>query len=346
MGNMKTFTRIINPNGLKFCNSPWDTVAITNDNRPGYHRPGDVEMCMCRDWQTAPPIGNLFEKSLSEIYQDTLALQFRETIKDQTFSYCNKNICGRYWGMRNVSDIDYEISTIKKLLPTNIALGLDSNCNLSCASCRNYSIFSPEINETAWEILTKLSEEYKDFEYPTEISIDGTGDLFASATWRKYLNGNNIPKCFRFRITTNGNLITKNLDLIENIKHQISEVTVSLDAGTAETYKEIRGGNFRLVIEGIEALVNMGINVGTQFVLQQKNYKEIIIYRDLARSLNVNWMGLAQIVHWGHMSDDFWNQNKLEDNPNIDYDLLKSSLREFATTINGNMSGGLTKIIQ
>ena len=59
------------------------------------------------------------------------------------------------------------------------------------------------------------------------------------------MNGNNIPKCFRFRITTNGNLITKNLDLLENIKDQISEVTVSLDAGTSDTYKEIRGGSFK-----------------------------------------------------------------------------------------------------
>jgi MoaA/NifB/PqqE/SkfB family radical SAM enzyme len=248
--------------------------------------------------------------------------------------------------MKKVVSLDYEINKIKKTLPTNLALGLDSNCNLSCASCRNHSIFSPEIDETAWQILTKLSDEYKDFQEPTEISIDGTGDIFASATWRKYLNGNNVPKCFRFRITTNGNLITKNLDLIDNIKDQISEVTVSLDAGTSDTYKDIRGGNFKLVLEGIEALVSRGISVGTQFVLQQKNHKEIVIYRDLAKSLNVNWMGLAQIVHWGHMSTEFWNANKLEDNSTIDYELLVSSLREFSKTNNATMSGGLLKLIQ
>ena len=53
------YTRTINPEGTRFCNSPWNTVSITNDNRPGWHRPGDVQMCMCRDWQTAEPIGNM-----------------------------------------------------------------------------------------------------------------------------------------------------------------------------------------------------------------------------------------------------------------------------------------------
>jgi MoaA/NifB/PqqE/SkfB family radical SAM enzyme len=342
----KIYTRTINPDGARFCSSPWNTVSITNDNRPGRPRQGDVEMCLCRDWQTSEPIGNIFDKPLSEIFNDVIATKFRNTIVDQSFSYCDTNICGRYWEMKKVVSLDYEINKIKKTLPTNLALGLDSNCNLSCASCRSHSIFSPEIDETAWQILTKLSDEYKDFQEPTEISIDGTGDIFASATWRKYLNGNNVPKCFRFRITTNGNLITKNLDLIDNIKDQISEVTVSLDAGTSDTYKDIRGGNFKLVLEGIEALVSRGISVGTQFVLQQKNHKEIVIYRDLAKSLNVNWMGLAQIVHWGHMPAEYWNANKLEDNPNIDYDFLVESLREFSKTNNATMSGGLLKLIK
>jgi MoaA/NifB/PqqE/SkfB family radical SAM enzyme len=100
------------------------------------------------------------------------------------------------------------------------------------------------------------------------------------------------------------------------------------------------------VIEGIEALVSMGIKVGTQFVLQQKNHKEVVIYRDLAKSLKVDWIGLAQIVHWFHMSPEYWNANKLEDNPNIDYKLLVGSLREFSTTYNGTMSGGLLKLIK
>lgn len=345
----KIYTRTINPDGARFCSSPWNTVSITNDTRPGRPRSGDVEMCLCRDWQTSEPIGNIFDKPLSEIFNDVIATKFRNTILDQSFSYCDTNICGRYWEMKRVVSLDYEINKIKKTLPTNLALGLDSNCNLSCASCRSESIFSPQIDESAWQILTKLSDEYRDFQEPTEISIDSSGDIFASAVWRKYLNGNNIPKCFRFRITTNGNLITKNLDLLENIKNQISEVTVSLDAGTSDTYKNIRGGSFKLVIEGIEALVSMGIKVGTQFVLQQKNYKEIIIYRDLASSLNVNWIGLAQIVHWFHMSPEYWNANKLEDNPNIDYELLVESLREFSTVHNGiigTMSGGLLKLIQ
>lgn len=336
---------MINNNMLKFCHSPWTTVAITNDTS-SQHSPGDVQICLCRDWQSFIPIGNIFEKSLLEIFNDEPVTKFRDTVVDQTFRYCKKDVCGRYWDMKEVNDLPYFINKVKRSLPTSLALGLDSTCNLACASCRNQSIFSPEINQTAWDILMKLSEEYKDFPYPTEISIDGTGDLFASATWRKYLNSDYIPKCFRFRITTNGNLITKNLDFLEKIKNQISEVTVSLDAGTSDTYKIVRGGNFRLVLEGIRALKDLDIRVGTQFVLQQKNYKEIVIYRDLVSSLNVDWIGLSQIVHWGHMPTEYWVKNKLEDNPDIDYDLLKTLLRDFDKTINATMSGGLRELIK
>ena len=333
---------------FKFCDNPWNTVYIANDNMPEVNkRPGDVGMCLCQNWHSSTSLGNLFDKPLSEIYQDAQATRFRDTIKNQTFSYCNTHTCPKYWTMYDVPSIDQEADRIKKSLPTNLSVSIDFNCNLSCASCRNTKTFSTEINKSAWNILTKLTEAYKDFQEPTTLSIDGSGDLFTSAAWRKYLLSDNIPDCFRFRITTNGNLITKNLDLIENIKDKISEVTVSLDAGTAETYKEVRGGNFNLVLDGIKALVSMGnIKVGTEFVLQKKNYKEVLLYRDLSREMNTHWIGLSQLVKWVHMSDEWWEENNFENNASIDYDLLKSLLREFSKTENSLMTGGLLKLIK
>jgi len=109
----KIYTRTINPDGARFCSSPWNTVSITNDNRPGRPRQGDVEMCLCRDWQTSEPIGNIFDKPLSEIFNDVIATKFRNTIVDQSFSYCDTNICGRYWEMKKVVSLDYEINKIK-----------------------------------------------------------------------------------------------------------------------------------------------------------------------------------------------------------------------------------------
>jgi hypothetical protein len=46
------------------------------------------------------------------------------------------------------------------------------------------------------------------------------------------------------------------------------------------------------------------------------------------------------------MPAEYWNANKLEDNPNIDYDFLVESLREFSKTNNATMSGGLLKLIK
>ena len=51
---------------------------------------------------------------------------------------------------------------------------------------------------------------------------------------------------------------------------------VSFDAATSSTYKDIRGGNFDLVVEGVRQMVEEGIKVSTQFVAQYKN--PILIY--------------------------------------------------------------------
>jgi hypothetical protein len=81
-------------------------------------------------------------------------------------------------------------------------------------------------------------------------------------------------------------------------------------------------------------------------VLQKKNYKEVLLYRDLSREMNTHWIGLSQLVRWSHMSDEWWEENNFENNASIDYDLLKSLLREFSKTENSLMTGGLAKLIK
>jgi hypothetical protein len=46
------------------------------------------------------------------------------------------------------------------------------------------------------------------------------------------------------------------------------------------------------------------------------------------------------------MSDEWWEENNFENNASIDYDLLKSLLREFSKTENSLMTGGLLKLIK
>lgn len=272
-------------------------------------------------------MGNLFRSSLSEIINSTVSQKFKNSIVDQSFQYCNKSRCPQLTQLQLVDNFDI-VYLLREFLPTTIFLGVDINCNLKCASCRNLQVYKLDINPNAKKIFDALCKEYQNLNRPVMIYGDGSGDCFASAAWREFLNRDDLPKCFQFNLTTNGNLLTKNLDIINKIKPQLYSVVVSLDAATPETYKKIRGGNFDLVLDGIRELVNLNIPVHTQFVLQYQNCQELIQYQQLTMELGTTTFGLQKLFRWEHMSDQWWLENQLEDNEKIDQALLRESLQQ------------------
>jgi len=302
---------------LKYCSSAWDTIQIFKD--------GSVSFCLCSAWHNNTPAGNLHRNSLSEIINSTASQKFKNSIIDQSFRYCNKSLCPQLSQLQIIDNFD---SISIPQLPTTLALVVDSNCNLKCASCRNSQVYSTEIDPDSKHVLDELCKEYRNFNQPVMIYGDGAGDCFASAAWREFLNRDDLPKCFHFNLTTNGNLLTKNLDIIKKIKSQLHSVIVSLDAATPETYKKIRGGNFNLVLDGVRELINLNIPVHTQFVLQYQNYQELIQYQQLTQSLGTATFGLQKLFRWPHMNDQWWLENQLEDNKNIDQAVLRESLRQ------------------
>ena len=231
------------------------------------------------------------------------------------------------------------------VLPTNIHLHLDENCNLKCASCRNSNIYSKEVNPRAAKILDVLADDYKDFDKKVFVYGDGTGDIFASSAYQQFLRSDRVPKCWNFCFTTNGNLITKNLDLIDQISTQIDLVIVSLDAATANTYRDIRGGVFEIVLDGIRELVARGIKVSTQYVVQYKNYQEVREYVDLCKSIGVRHIGLQKIDRWGHLNNSWWQANQIDRNPNVDYDFLIKALTDFKQDPQIGLCGGLEQLL-
>lgn len=299
---------------MKHCSAPWDSIQI--------NWKGQISPCLCSIQHYRGYYGNLLEQPLEEILNSIWMSDFRKSILDQSFKWCNPRTCSNLSNLKSVETVP-----ILSRLPKEIMLQLDKNCNLKCASCRNENIYAKEINQSVLNILENLSQSYKNSTDIVELYADGAGDVFASQAYLEYFTNSMIPENFRFKISTNGNLVTKNLDLIQKIKHKIQAVTISLDASNYETYKKIRGGNFNIVIDGIRELVNMGIIVNTEFVLQYLNYKEIVDYISLVQELGVSHIGVNEIYRWPHMSQEWWNQNKIENNSNIDYNFLSESLK-------------------
>lgn len=322
---------------LKFCSSPYNTVAI--------HADASVSSCLCAGWHKyGSNMGNLNQNSLTEIFANHHFKNFRSSILDQSFKYCIKEECAKMWNLDQISDIS-AIDNYPKL-PTKMNVQIEKNCNLKCASCRNEVIWSKEINPQVEKILSTLVQDYQDFNEKVWFQCDGFGDIFASRAYQNFFRRDDLPKCFDFNLTTNGNLITKNLDLIEKLKPQIFSLCVSFDSANEQTYKEIRGGKFDLILDGVRECVKMGVTrVNASFVTQKKNYLEILDYYNLCKSLGISHIGISKIDRWWHMSDAWWQENQIDDNPTVDYKFLVSALKTIKNDPDVGMCGGLENLI-
>lgn len=318
----------------KFCSSPWDTIAVNQF--------GQISPCLCGIQHTRGYYGDLNQQSLKEILESQWMQEFRQSIIDQSYRWCNPKTCSKLWNLDTVEHLDF-LDQLPSL-PTSIMLQLDKNCNLKCASCRTKNIYSNAINQQVLNILAQLSRDYAKFNLPVEIFADGLGDIFASAAYLEYFTNYDIPQNFRFILTTNGNLITKNLDLINKIQPKLQSVTVSLDAATDRTYRAIRGGNFNIVLDGIKELTKLGIPVNTEFVLQYLNHKEVVDYIQLCQDLGISHIGVNEIVRWPHMSLAWWNQNKIQENDQVDYKYLENAV-EVIRTVNAEAADTLQRML-
>ena len=322
---------------FKFCSAPFDTVSIL--------RGGNISSCLCPGWHTmGGSMGNIVDTPMEEIFANQNFYKFRESIINQSFSYCQKDECSKLWNLDIVDDIDNAIKWSK--LPTKMNVQIDENCNLKCGSCRNEVNWSKPADPVVEKILDRLVEAYRDFPEPVWFQCDGTGDIFASTAYKNFFMRDDLPKCFQFNLTTNGNLVTKNLDVIQKIKDQIFSVCVSFDASTESTYKEIRGGKFNLIIDGVKAMQDMGIlRVNTSFVTQRKNYMELLDHYLMVKELNINYSGVSKLDRWLHMSDDWWNYNQIDNNPEVDYKFLITALKVIKADKKFGLCGGLENLL-
>ncbi len=300
---------------MHFCNQPWTTFAITAN--------GDVNPCLCGSWNNVGSIGNLLKQDFNEILVSEKIKNFKRTILDKTFSKCQK-ICPTLHKLPVADNSSYNVYDF--FLPTHILLAIDYNCNLACESCRLENFFSNQKNENAEKILQKILDLYSNNETEVVIQCDGAGDIFASASYKSFLQSNRLTKNFRFQFITNGNLILKNLQLLEKLKNQINSVDVSIDAANSKTYQLTRGGVFDKVINGIKLLIKKNIKTNLSFVVQKKNYREIRQAWQLGVDLGCHSINFHKLIRWRHMSDSWWEENKLENNDLVDIKFLREEL--------------------
>jgi len=100
-------------------------------------------------------------------------------------------------------------------------------------------------------------------------------------------------------------LLKKQLEK-SNIRQSITNYWISVDAGSAEVYHQVRlGGDWKILMENFEFLsANRGKSqVLLMYVVQQKNYKDIFNFFEMCKQFNFRG-NLVHLDDWGTWNND------------------------------------------
>jgi radical SAM protein with 4Fe4S-binding SPASM domain len=266
---------------------------------------GDVLGC-CPAWVNHFKLGNLKQKSLKDIWNDKPAQEFRKSVLDGSFRFCNENSCPMLQSKTNevgsknrldwipYLDVLDDIQNEKLILehdPLHYQMAYDRSCNLSCPSCRPELIYAKgnerdEINKFQEEIIKNIKTSKR-------LTITPSGDAFASITFRNFLinlKQEDAPNLHGITILTNGLLLKKYWnDISPYVKSKIDCISVSIDATTSEVYSKIRrGGDFNILVENLEYIRDI-IKVpdfAISTVIQKDNYHQLSDFIKFAKKFN------------------------------------------------------------
>ncbi len=222
--------------------------------------------------------------------------------------------------------------------PCYLVFEVTTRCNLRCVMCP-HGIGAVQSPRDAADVLVKDLWEF--IETTDIVHLNSVGEpLLAGPFWRilRLLKGRKRPG---ISINTNGHLLSAEnaASLFEAPLHTVS---VSLDAARPETYRRLRGADFRKAIRGIEHLVrardsrkDSEARLGASMVLMEENIRELTEFIELAAGLGLEFVSLIHLVppgthQWLVSGSDGWefdyHKQQLLNHPDISDRMLLRAL--------------------
>jgi len=268
------------------CNIPSRVVTIDFNS--------NCLLCEC-DGYLPIPVGTVLDfNSLEELWNSPVAQLLQKDIQEKKYTWCAVDHCG----IKQHSKLNSRYQLL---------LNIDESCNLACPSCRRESIMhiNGEIVENKIKSINRIINWLEKFEQPIHIVLSGNGDPLASVVIRPLFK-QLIPKDIQtFKLFTNGLLIKKQLG-DSPILPQVTEISISVDAGSAEVYEKVRlGGSWSVLMENFEFLKSINKNTITtlNFAVQNSNYNDIFNFIDVCNRYGFNGL-LHQLDDWGTWNND------------------------------------------
>lgn len=303
-----------------FCSVPFRRMVV--DSRHDLCQTGDAIMCC---WLKTPPLGNILDQSVEEVWNGQNARGIRHTILDGSFKYCDRDACPylqtvMYEVQKREKVKDKELKkairdnlTILPHGPREIICCYDRSCNLACPSCRTKVIVENDKREEILAIQSKLDNEaLKEVHI---LTISGSGDPFGSPLYRHWLqtmNKGKMPHLRQIHLHTNAQLWTPKMwsTISKETQELVKSAEISIDAATPKTYSiNRRGGSFEKLLKNLEFISTLRTNgplrhLKLSMVVQSNNFREMHDFVHLGRRYNADVVYFGKIRNWGTFSEE------------------------------------------
>jgi radical SAM protein with 4Fe4S-binding SPASM domain len=168
--------------------------------------------------------------------------------------------------------------------PEEVTITASLKCNYRCSMCYQKN-FSDELDFQAVEKIRPI------LPFAKTLQVFGGEPLLYPGVEKLYqiAHENNC----NITMISNGSLLTERM-INSILDNQVMCIKISLDAGTPETYKRIRGGDFFKVLRGVGLLTKGKLERGQQtpildfnFLAMRSNVGELIRLLVLAKELGI-----------------------------------------------------------
>lgn len=307
------------------CTWPFEHINI---------QPHETFICGWPSWLPIS-IGNVRHDDLTDMWTSFKARIVRLSILNHTYSFCLNNVCPKM-DLIPIYDDDYVMTKAEvrpvPATPEVVSISHDDLCNLKCSSCRHeiYAKHSEPLSHAIRNANANILRS--NFLYNAKhLGISGNGEVFFSPYLRQLLFADSKRQAVL--IQTNGTLVTsKDIEDLKKIYDRI-EFAISIDAATDNTYKKLRGGNWKQLVRNLEMLSQYRLKqeikrVRLNFVIQKDNYSEIIPFIMMAKKYRFDWIYFSRIQNFSEWPDEVFNDKSMLYPTGIMKDELKEIFRD------------------
>ncbi len=184
----------------------------------------------------------------------------------------------------------YSVQLGKVITPLhNVQMDTTWMCNLKCKMCEWDDIQIDRKTPVDFNLFKRVIQEFMELGLrKINLGVSGEPMMHPEITEIiKFLSERKLE----ISVVTN---LSYSIDKFIESLRKVSNLIVSIDAATPDTYSKVRtGGDFERVLSNVARLSDMGINVIASYVIEKNNYKEINEFIKLMHKIKV------KKVHFG-----------------------------------------------